>query len=123
MADTIKRFAQQYPNAGYGGTFIKWMWSRENKPYGSFGNGAVMRVCPVGFAFDSTEEVLHHAQRSAEVSHHHPEGIKGAQATAISIVMARQAADKEEIRREIAGRFGCDLGRTVDDIRPKCPAI
>lgn len=85
FAESIKRFAQRHPRAGYGGYFYEWMWSSENKPYNSFGNGSAMRVSPVGFAFDSADEVLQQAQRSAEVTHNHPEGIKGAQATAVNI--------------------------------------
>jgi ADP-ribosylglycohydrolase len=117
-ADSIKSFARRHPTAGYGGSFKHWMWSRENKPYNSFGNGSAMRVSPVGFAFESAGEVLEQARRSAEVSHNHPKGIKGAQATALAVFMARQGADKETIRKEIQTRFSYDLGRTVDGIRP-----
>ena len=78
VAESIKRFARNHPHAGYGGTFRRWMWSRENKPYNSWGNGSAMRVSPVGFAFDTESEVLSYAKRSADVTHNHPEGIKGA---------------------------------------------
>lgn len=118
MADTIKDFARRYPDSGYGGFFRKWMWTRKNQPYNSFGNGSAMRVSPVGFAYDSMDKVLKHAKQSAEATHNHPEGVKGAQATAVSILMGRQGADKQEIRTEIANRFGYDLNRTVDQIRP-----
>jgi ADP-ribosylglycohydrolase len=118
FADSLKAFAQRYPRAGYGGSFRKWIWSWENKPYYSFGNGSAMRVSPVGFAYDTVDEVLLWAKRSAEVTHNHPEGIKGAQATGLAILMARQGAAKERIRTEIAGRFQYDLNRSVDDIRP-----
>ena len=118
MADSLKRFATEYHSLPYGKNFGKWMWSWENRPYNSFGNGAAMRVSPVGFAFDTEAEVLHQAERSAAVTHNHPEGIKGAQATALAIFLARQGADKETMRAEIAGRFGYDLDRTVDAIRP-----
>jgi ADP-ribosylglycohydrolase len=117
-ADSIKAFAQRYPHAGYGETFRKWMWAWENEPYNSWGNGSAMRVSPVGFAFDTIDEVLTQAKRSAEVSHNHPEGIKGAQATALAILMARQGADMETIRKEIEDRFNYDLQRTVEGIRP-----
>ena len=116
--DSIKRFAQEYHSLPYGGSFRRWMWSWENKPYNSFGNGSAMRVSPVGFAFETENEVLEQAKRSAEVSHNHPEGIKGAQATALSVFLARKGEGKEAIRTEIAGRFGYDLSRTVDEIRP-----
>jgi ADP-ribosylglycohydrolase len=117
-ADSIKTFARRHPHAGYGGSFQKWMWSWENKPYNSWGNGSAMRVSPVGFAFDTVHDVLEQAKQSAEVSHNHPEGIKGAQATALAILMARQGADKETIRKEIEDRFSYDLHRTAAEIRP-----
>lgn len=117
-ADSIKSFAQHHPHAGYGGTFRKWIWSWEYKPYNSWGNGSAMRVSPVGFAFDTLDEVLDQARRSAEVTHNHPEGIKGAQATALAIFMAKHGADKETIRNEVEDRFGYDLHRTIEEIRP-----
>jgi ADP-ribosylglycohydrolase len=117
-AVSIIRFARRYPDAGYGGTFRKWIWSGENRPYNSWGNGSAMRVSPVGFAFDSEEAVLSEAMRSAEVTHNHPEGIKGAQATALAIFLARQGAGKEAIRAAIEDRFGYNLHRTIEEIRP-----
>jgi ADP-ribosylglycohydrolase len=117
-ATSIKRFARRYPDAGYGGTFRMWIWSRENRPYNSWGNGSAMRVSPVGFAFDSEQAVLAEARRSAEVTHNHPEGIKGAQATALAIFLARQGAGKEAIRKAVEDRFGYNLHRTVEEIRP-----
>jgi ADP-ribosylglycohydrolase len=117
-ADSIKTFAQNYPNLPYGGAFRHWMWEPINTPYNSYGNGSAMRVSPVGFAFDTAEEVLFHASQSAAVSHNHPEGIKGAQATALSIFLARCGEDKAAIRSHIADRFSYDLRRTVEDIRP-----
>ncbi len=118
FADSLKLFSQRYPHAGYGGAFRRWMWTWENKPYYSFGNGSAMRVSPVGFAFDTAEDVLFHAKRSAEVTHNHPEGIKGAQATALAVFMARKGATKQAIRREVSGRFQYNLDRTMDEIRP-----
>ncbi len=117
-AGKIKAFARRYPNAGYGGTFYRWMMSAETAPYGSFGNGSAMRVSPVGFACTTVDEVLQEAKRSADVSHSHPEGIKGAQAVALAIYLARTGESKDTIRHEIAARFGYDLNRTVDQIRP-----
>ena len=116
--ESIKRFAQRHPRAGYGGSFRKWMWSLENTPYNSFGNGSAMRVSPVGFAFDTLDDVLLYAKRSAEVTHNHPEGIKGAQATALAVFMARNGETKAAIRDEIIDRFGYDLHRSLDNIRP-----
>ena len=118
FAESIKRFAQRHPRAGYGGSFRKWMWTIENAPYNSFGNGSAMRVSPVGFAFDTVDDVLLYAKRSAEVTHNHPEGIKGAQATALAVFMARNGETKAAIRDEIIDRFGYDLHRSLDNIRP-----
>ena len=81
------------------------LWPKTPQPYYSWGNGSAMRVSPVGFAFDTMEEVLAEAKRSATVTHSHPEGIKGAQATALAILLARQGADQAAIRDEISGRF------------------
>jgi ADP-ribosylglycohydrolase len=115
---SLKNFGRKFPDAGYGESFSKWIFETTNKPYNSYGNGSAMRVSPIGFAFSRAEEVLLEAKKSAEVSHNHPEGIKGAQATALAIFLARTGVNKESIREEIGGRFGYDLNRTVDDIRP-----
>ena len=117
-AESMMAFARKYPHAGYGGAFRKWMWQWEPKPYNSWGNGSAMRVSPVGFAFDSMSEVLAEAKKTAAVSHNHPEGIKGAQATALAVFLARKGESKETIRDEIAGRFEYDLDRTLEGIRP-----
>ena len=101
-----------------GGSFIRWLRSNDPKPYNSWGNGSAMRVSPIGFAFDSAELVLQEAARTAEVSHNHPEGVKGARATALAIFLARTTRNKSIIREEVVDRFGYDLSRTVDDIRP-----
>lgn len=116
--DSILQFGRRYPQAGYGGSFVKWLASAEPEPYNSWGNGAAMRVSPVGFAFAGEEQVLAQAKASAEITHNHPEGIKGAQATALTVFLAKSGADKETIRSRIAARFGYDLNRTVEDIRP-----
>ena len=118
FATSLKSFAQKYHFLPYGMHFKKWMWSWEDIPYNSYGNGSAMRVSPVGFAYDSIDEVLLHAKRSAEVTHNHPEGIKGAQATALSIFLARKGETKEIIRNNISKKFNYDLDRTVDEIRP-----
>lgn len=117
--EEMKSLGQKYPDAGYGGNFKKWIFEAEIVPYNSWGNGSAMRVNPVGFAFNSREEVLQEARASAEVSHDHPEGIKGAQAVALAVLLARQGSLKEDIRAEISADFGYDLNRTVEQIRPE----
>jgi ADP-ribosylglycohydrolase len=114
----VLEMGRRYPHAGYGASFLRWLHSSAHRPYNSWGNGAAMRVSPVGFAFESPDTVLEEAARTAEISHNHPEGIKGAQATALSVYLARTAGDKALIRKEIGMRFGYDLDRGVDDIRP-----
>ncbi len=116
--ECIREYALAYPDHSYGGRFRAWMFSADSQPYHSFGNGSAMRVSAVGWAFDSVNEVLREAEGSAAVTHNHPEGIKGAQAAALSVYLARKGADKGEIKREIQTRFGYDLDRTLDEIRP-----
>ena len=114
----MQDYGNRYPNAGYGGMFRNWLREEEPKPYNSFGNGSAMRVSPVGWAFDTLEETLEAAKRSAEVTHNHPEGIKGAQATAACIYLARTGKTKQEIKEYIEQTFGYNLNRTCDEIRP-----
>jgi ADP-ribosylglycohydrolase len=116
--DAYQDFSRRYPGRGYGGNFSHWIHAENPAPYNGWGNGSAMRVSPVGFAFDTVDEVLAEAERSAVVTHNHPEGIKGAQATALAILLGRQGASKEDIRREIRLRFGYDLDRTLEEIRP-----
>jgi ADP-ribosylglycohydrolase len=115
-----KEFGQKYPcpMGNYGSGFRKWLYASDMKPYSSFGNGSAMRVGPVGYAFNDMALALQEARRSAEVTHSHPEGIKGAEATVMAIVMARQGRTKEQIRERITQAFRYDLKRTCDDIRP-----
>lgn len=117
-ATSLKTFGRKYPNAGYGMSFYKWLFSTKSKPYNSWGNGSAMRVSPIGFAFDTVATVLEEARRSAEITHNHPEGIKGAQATALAVHLARRGIDKNTIKKEISRRFGYDLNRSLEEIRP-----
>jgi len=114
----VLEMGRRHPDAGYGGSFIRWLQSASPEPYKSWGNGSAMRVSPVGFAFDTVHTVLQEAASTAEISHNHPEGIKGAQATALSVYLARTTRSKDLIKREVTDRFGYDLDRTLDDIRP-----
>ena len=116
---SIRELGRRYPRAGYGGLFLDWLFSGHPEPYNSWGNGSAMRVSPVGFAFDNRDEVLREARISAEITHNHPEGIKGAQATALAVFLARTGSTREEIRAEINLRFGYNLEQSVDDIRPE----
>ena len=121
LPNIMRDWATEYPNSGYGGMFYRWLFpldESEKKPYNSFGNGAGMRVSPCGYIARTLDEALDLAKQSAEVSHNHPEGIKGAQAIAAAIFLARQHMPKPQIRRYIEKVFGYDLQRTCDDIRP-----
>jgi ADP-ribosylglycohydrolase len=111
-------FGRQHPHAGYGGSFYDWLVAEEPRPYGSWGNGSAMRVTPIGLAFGNVDDVLREAECSAAVTHDHVEGIKGAQATALAVFMARSGSSKDQIREDLERRFGYDLHRTVDQIRP-----
>lgn len=114
----LKEYYYRYPGRGYGGRFDNWASSPDLAPYNSFGNGSAMRVSPVGFACDRLDEVLERARESAAATHSHPEGIKGAQATAAAIFMARTGTDRQGIREYVEQTFGYDLSRTLDEIRP-----
>lgn len=116
--DAVRDFGRRYPHAGYGASFSAWLLADDPRPYHSWGNGAAMRVSPVGFAFATEGEVLEQARRTAAITHDHPEGIKGAQATALAVFLARTARDKAVIRERIAAQFGYDLERGIDAIRP-----
>ena len=108
----------KYPTVGFGGTFMEWIYLDDPRPYNSWGNGSAMRIAPVGWVYNNLEDVLKNAAISANVTHSHVEGIKGAQATAAAIFMARKGCSKEDIRLFISNTFGYDLHRHSDDIRP-----
>jgi ADP-ribosylglycohydrolase len=115
--DLFHDYYQAYPHAGYGGSFILWAARRRREPYNSWGNGSAMRVAPIGTAYDTLDEVLAQARRSAEVTHNHPEGIRGAQATAAAVFLARTGWAKVDIKTHIERDFGYNLGERLDDIR------
>lgn len=118
MICSMRELAKRYPNAGYGGRFRWWLTAPAPQPYNSWGNGSAMRVSSAAWLFHDLDCVLQAAKLSAEVTHNHPEGIKGAQATAAAIFLARTGHSKAEIRQYIAETFGYDLSRTCDEIRP-----
>lgn len=117
LVDYLHDYVQAFPGRGYGGMFGEWSRSRRREPYGSFGNGSAMRVSPVGFAFDTIDEIMDWAARSSAVTHDHPEAIRAAQATAVAVLLARQGATRNDIRDETRRRFGYPLTRTIADIR------
>lgn len=117
-SQAFREWGRLYPHAGYGGMFRRWLMSDHSRPYKSFGNGSAMRVSPIGFAFNSRESVLAEAKKSAEVTHAHPEGIKGAQAVAAAIYLARTGRDKSEIKKFIQDSFCYNLDVSLSDIRP-----
>jgi ADP-ribosylglycohydrolase len=114
----LKTYGQAYPDAGFGMHFFNWLFTTGSRPYNSLGNGSAMRVSPVGFAFNTAEKVLREAEKSASVTHNHPEGIAGAQATALAVFLARKGGSRADIKQEIISRFGYDLDRSLDAIRP-----
>ena len=120
-SDYVEKFHEYfraYPNAGYGFRFFQWAVSGNREPYNSWGNGAAMRVPAVAYARESLDDVCAEARRTAEVTHNHPEGVKGAQATALAVYLGRTGATKNQIRDGVETMFGYDLRRSLDDIRP-----
>ena len=118
LISSMKQYGRRFPRAGYGGMFRRWLKCDDPQPYGSYGNGSAMRVSSAAWLYNDLETVRSMARLSAEVSHNHPEGIKGAEATASAIFLARTGSTKEEIKAYIVDNFGYDLSRTCDEIRP-----
>lgn len=118
VISSMQSWGRRYPHAGYGGYFRRWLTACHPEPYNSFGNGSAMRVSAVGWLYDSLEKTRTVAKATANVTHNHPEGIKGAEATASAIFMARNGSSKEEIKKYIENEFHYDLNRTLDEIRP-----
>ena len=118
VAAKMHKYGRLYPHAGYGGRFRRWLRDRHPQPYNSWGNGSAMRVSSVGWLYNDLETVRRMARLSAEVTHNHPEGIKGAEATASAIFLARTGSTKTEIKAYIEENFHYDLSRTCDEIRP-----
>lgn len=118
LVESFKEWGHRYPDSDWGGRFTRWLFSDQAEPYGSFCNGSAMRVSPVALLIEDLDELLELARRSAVVTHDHPEGIKGAEATAMAIHYARQEFAPEDIRSLVADFSGYDLDRCLDDIRP-----
>ena len=117
LVDSMRKYGKLYPDAGYGGRFMVWL-NLDPKPYNSYGNGSAMRVSPVAWLYNDMETVRRMARLSADVTHNHPEGIKGAEATASAIFLARTGHSKSEIKAYVEQEFGYNLNRTCDEIRP-----
>jgi ADP-ribosylglycohydrolase len=109
----MRAYYYRYPEAGYGGSFHDWALSDTPAPYSSWGNGAAMRISPAAYAYDTLDEVLLWSEHFTALTHNHPEGIKGGQATAAAIFIARKGGSKADIRDFIEDRFGYDLSRMV----------
>lgn len=118
LVSSMRKWGERYPDAGYGGMFYRWLRAEMPEPYGSFGNGSAMRVSAAGWLYGSMEETRRVARLTARVTHNHTEGIKGAEAAASVIYLARTGGSKEEIRDYVTREFGYDLSRTCDEIRP-----
>lgn len=118
LVKSMQCFGRRYPDAGYGGMFQRWLREKDPQPYGSFGNGSAMRASAAGWLYDDLETTCRMARLTASVTHNHPEGIKGAEAVAAAIYLARTGANKAEIRSYVCAQFGYDLRRTCDEIRP-----
>ena len=114
----MRQLGLRYPKAGYGGRFNRWLHDASMGPYRSYGNGSAMRVSSAGWLYGTMEETLKYAQITASVTHDHPEGIKGAQATAAAIYLARTGADQDTVKAYVGQRFGYDLDTPLDVIRP-----
>lgn len=119
ISETYKRVGRVVPNVGYGGMFYKWLMSESNEPFNSFGNGSAMRISPVGWWGQTEEEVVELATKFSEVTHNHPEGIKGGVAVGLCIFYARQGLSKDEIKNKIEQYTGYDLSRKLIDIQPE----
>lgn len=118
LIESMHKYGKLFPDAGYGGRFGMWLFLEGDEPYNSWGNGSAMRVSSVAWLFNDLEMVRHMARLSAAVTHNHPEGIKGAEATASAIFLARTGKSKAEIKAYVEETFGYDLSRTCDEIRP-----
>lgn len=118
LVASMRRWGREYPDAGYGLRFNNWLYSSSPQPYGSFGNGSAMRVSAAGGLYDTLSETRRAGRLTAEVTHNHPEGIKGAESVACAVFLARHGKSKKEIKKYIINEFGYDLSRSCDEIRP-----
>lgn len=115
---SMQKWGRKYPHAGYGASFRYWLRDKRPRPYNSYGNGSAMRVSAAGWLYDTIEKTREAAKATADVTHNHPEGIKGAESVASVIFLARQGWDKEEIKDYIVKNFDYNFSRSCDEIRP-----
>lgn len=118
IVKSMRALGRRYPYAGYGARFNHWLHQDKPEPYNSFGNGSAMRVSSVAWLYNNIRDIEEFAEISARVTHNHPEGIKGAEATAAAIFLARQGTDKDKIKKYIEDKYEYRLNRTCDEIRP-----
>ena len=116
--ESLQKWGRKYPRAGYGGLFRKWIHQEDPKPYNSFGNGSAMRCSSVGWLIDDEDSVLEEAKMSAEITHNHPEGIKGAQAVALGVLMGRKRSTEKEIKVKLESLFDYNLSQKLEQIIP-----
>lgn len=119
LVKSMQKWGRMYPDAGYGARFIHWVFSDDPEPYNSLGNGSAMRVSSVGWLYPTLERTLEVARWTAEVSHNHPEGIKGAECTAAVIFLARMGNPKEIIKDYILSHYDYDLSESLEDMRKR----
>ncbi len=118
LVSSVKTVGRRYPYCGYGGRFSGWLFEEDTEPYGSYGNGSAMRVSSAAWLYGDMDSVRRAARLTAEITHNHPEGVKGAESTAAAIFMARTGRSKAEIKDYMTGQFGYNLSRSCDEIRP-----
>ena len=116
--ESLQNWGRKYPRAGYGSWFKKWIHLDDPKAYNSYGNGSAMRCSSIGWLFDDEYSVLKEAKKSAKITHNHPEGIKGAQAVSLGVLMGRNGSSKKEIKEKLEALFDYDLSQELDRIRP-----
>ena len=116
--ESLQKWGRKYPRAGYGSWFRKWIHLENPMPYNSFGNGSAMRCSSVGWLLDDEESVLEEAKKSAEITHNHQEGIKGAQSVALGVMMGRKGSSKKEIKQKLEDLFDYDLSQKLEQIIP-----
>ena len=116
--ESLQKWGRKYPRVGYGSWFRKWIHQDDPKPYNSFGNGSAMRCSSVGWLFDDEDSVLEEAKKSAEITHNHPEGIKGAQAVALGVLMGRKGSSKRKIKEKLEFLFDYNLSQKLEQIIP-----